>query len=193
LTPAVAHFYWERLRGARRVLDVGCGSGALGALKPADAEVHGLEISPVLVAGLTGYASGRVWDLNEDEPFPFSDGYFDAVVAKDILEHLQRPWRTVAEIHRVLRPGGLAMASVVSFRNRRVWSDYTHVRGFTRATAKQLFVDAGFKVPAVWRMGGVPASARLHAIHLVPTLLAIPLFDWIWTSSYELLAHKSRE
>jgi hypothetical protein len=53
-----------------------------------------------------------------------------------------------------------------------------------------MFVDAGFDVRDVWRMGGVPASARLNAIHLVPMVLAIPVFDWIWTSSYELLAEK---
>lgn len=193
MRPAVARFYWDQLGESQRVLDLGCGEGAIGALKPHNREVHGLEIRPELVVRLKGYASASVWDLDAPAPLPFADGHFDAVVAKDILEHLQRPWQTAAELHRVLRPGGIVLASVICHRSRRVWSDYTHVRGFTRATARQLFTDAGFEVPKVWRMGGVPASARLNAIHLVPKLLAIPPFDWIWTSSYELIAQKPLE
>lgn len=190
---AVARFYWGRLGNVTRVLDLGCGDGLIGALKPSGCEVHGLDLDRARVARLEGYASGTVWDLNDSRPLPFSTGYFDAVVAKDVLEHLNAPWRTVAEIHRVLRPGGRVMASVICYRGRRVWSDYTHVRGFTMTTAKQLFVDGGFGVQAVWRMGAVPASSRLNAIGLVPTLLAIPPFDWLWTSSYELLAEKPAE
>jgi SAM-dependent methyltransferase len=175
------------------VLDLGCGHGAIGALKPAGCEVHGLEISRMLVNGLEGYTSASVWDLDDPAQLPFTDGYFDAVVAKDILEHLQRPWLTIAEIRRVLRPGGVIIASVICHRGRRVWADYTHVRGFTEASARQLFVDGGFTVEAQWRMGGVPGSARLGAIHLVPTLLAFPPFDWMWTSSYELHARKPED
>ena len=193
MKPAVARFYWDQLGESRRVLDLGCGEGAIGALKPEHCEVHGLEISPVLVARLEGYASASVWNLDDPAPLPFADGQFDAVVAKDILEHLQRPWQTVAEIRRVLRPGGVVIASVICHRSRRVWSDYTHVRGFTEASARQLFSDVGFIVEQQWRMGGVPGSARLEAIHLVPTLLAIPFLDWIWTSSYELRARKPEE
>lgn len=193
MKPAVARFYWSRLGESQRVLDLGCGKGAIGALKPEHREVHGLDISAALVARLEGYASASVWNLDDDAPLPFADSQFDAVVAKDILEHLQRPWQTVAEIRRVLRPGGVVMASVICHRSRRVWSDYTHVRGFTEASARHLFSDKGFIVEGQWRMGGVPGSARLEAIHLVPTLLKIPVLDWVWTSSYELRAIKPHQ
>jgi SAM-dependent methyltransferase len=191
--PAVARFYWNQLGTSRRVLDLGCGDGAIGAFKPEHREVYGLDISPVLVARLEGYASASAWNLDEVAPLPFADGQFDAVVAKDILEHLQRPWQTVAEIRRVLRPGGVVMASVICHRSRRVWSDYTHVRGFTEASARQLFADADFIVEEQWRMGGVPGSARFEAIHLVRTLLESPFCDWMWTSSYEVRARKPHE
>jgi SAM-dependent methyltransferase len=187
---AVARFYWDQLGESNRVLDLGCGEGTIGALKPGNREVHGLEISPALVARLEGYASASVWNLDDAAPWPFADGQFDGVVAKDILEHLQRPWQTVAEIGRVLRPGGVVIVSVICHRSHRLWSDYTHVRGFTEASARRLFSDAGFVVEKQWRMGGVPWSARLEAIHLVPRVLAIPLFNWLWTSSYELRARK---
>jgi hypothetical protein len=51
---------------------------------------------------------------------------------------------------------------------------------------------AGFGVHAVWRIGGVPASARLYDIHLVPFVLAIPILDSIGTTSYEVIAKSSK-
>jgi len=187
---AVAGFYWSKLDGSRRVLDLGCGDGALGKHKPAGREVHGLEIDPRRVSQLSGYESAHVWDLDVEQSLPFPDEYFDGIVAKDILEHVQKPWVLLREVRRVLAPGGRVVASVICHRSRHVWADYTHVRGFTMSTARQLFSDAGFDVRAVWRMGGVPASARLNSVHLIPLLLTVPVFDWIWTSSYELLAEK---
>jgi SAM-dependent methyltransferase len=190
MRPAVARFYWRNLGEAGRVLDLGCGDGGLAAVKPAASELHALDINPELVRGLPGYESATRWDLDNDEPFPFPDAYFDAIVAKDILEHLQKPWNVLSRLSRVLRPGGIVLASVICYRSRRVWSDYTHVRGFTEKTAARLFEDAGFQIEKVWRMGGVPLSARLDVIHVIPAMLRIPPFDWVWTSSYELIARK---
>ena len=190
MRPAVARFYWSHLAGARLVLDLGCATGDLGRYKPEGTEVYGLEISPALVAQAAPYETVQVWDLDEQAPLPFADDHFDAVVAKDSLEHLQKPWRTVAEIRRVLKPGGLVMASVICYRSARLWSDYTHVRGFTMNSLRQMFADAGFQVLDAWRMGGVPLASRLNLIWLVPFLLTFPLLDWIWTSSYEIKAQR---
>jgi len=186
--PAVAHFYWSHLTGAKHVLDLGCASGDLGRYKPDGTEVWGLDLDRVLAAQAATYETAQVWDLEMPAPLPFPDAYFDAVVAKDILEHLQMPWRILAEVKRIMCPGGIILASVISYRNQRVWSDYTHVRGFTMESARQMFVDAGFQVLAVWRMGGVPLTSRFNLIWLVPYLLRFPPFDWIWTSSYEIKA-----
>lgn len=170
------------------MLDLGCASGDLGRYKPDGTEVWGLDLDRVLAAQAATYETAQVWDLEMPAPLPFPDAYFDAVVAKDILEHLQMPWRILAEVKRIMCPGGIILASVISYRNQRVWSDYTHVRGFTMESARQMFVDAGFQVLAVWRMGGVPLTSRFNLIWLVPYLLRFPPFDWIWTSSYEIKA-----
>jgi SAM-dependent methyltransferase len=187
---AVVHFYWSHLAGAKRVLDLGCATGDLGRYRPEDTEVYGLEVNPALVAQAAAYETVQVWDLDEQTLLPFPDDYFDAVVAKDVLEHLQRPWLLLAEVWRVLRPGGVVLASVISYRSRRVWSDYTHVRGFTVHSVRQMFTDAGFRVLDVWRMGGVPLTSRSSLIWLVPYLLRFPVFDWLWTSSFEIKARK---
>lgn len=183
---SVARFYWSHLPGAKRVLDLGCAFGDLGRCKPDGVEVYGLELNPALVAQAQQNEIAQVWDLEQPTPLPFPDAYFDAVVAKDLLEHLQKPWRTVAEIHRLLRPGGLVLASVPLPRGHRVWDDYTHVRGFTERALSQMFTDAGFEVIALWKMGGVPLTARLNLIRLVPWLLRISPLDWAYASSYEI-------
>jgi SAM-dependent methyltransferase len=190
LKPAVAHFYWSHLTGAKHVLDLGCASGDLGRHKPSGIVVRGMELNPVFVAQAQAYEDARQWDLDDPAPLPFDDACFDAVVAKDILEHLEKPWRTLAEIKRVLKPGGVVMASVICYRSARLWSDYTHVRGFTMNSLRQMFADAGFQVLDAWRMGGVPLASRLNLIWLVPFLLMFPPFDWLWTSSYEIKARR---
>jgi SAM-dependent methyltransferase len=190
MKPAVAGFYWEHIAGARRVLDIGCGAGDLGMYGPATSEVWGIEINRALVEQAKRFESVEVWDLDSPDPLPFGDVFFDAVVAKDVLEHLTRPWQVLREVRRVLKPGGIVLASVICHRGRRVWDDYTHVRGFTMRSARQMFGDAGFNVLDVWRMGGVPLSSRLKAIWLVPYVLRFPVFDWLWTSSYEIKARR---
>mgnify|MGYP000574849008 CR=1 FL=1 len=187
---AVAEFYWEQIPNSARVLDLGCASGDLGRFKPQNSQVFGLELNPQLVIEANQYENVQLWDLDSQEALPFPDGFFDAVVAKDILEHLQKPWRTLSEIKRVCRPGGIVLASVICERGGRTWSDYTHVRGFTMQSIRQMFTHAGFQVLGVWRMGGIPLSSRLGLIHFVPYLLRIPVLNWFWTSSYEIKARK---
>lgn len=187
---AVAEFYWKHIAGARRVLDIGCGTGDLGMYGPATSEVCGVEINPALVEQAKRFESVEVWDLDSPDSLPFADVFFDAVVAKDVLEHLARPWQVLREVRRVLKPGGIVLASVICHRSRRVWGDYTHVRGFTMRSVRQMFGDAGFEVLDAWRMGGVPLSSRLNVIGLVPYVLRFPVFDWLWTSSYEIKARR---
>ena len=190
MKPAVAQFYWSQLADATYVLDLGCGSGDLGRWKPSGTVVRGLELSPALVAQAQAHEDARQWDLDDPAPLPFEGQCFDAVVAKDILEHLQKPWRTLAEVRRVLKPGGIVLASVICHRSHCTWSDYTHVRGFTMHSVRQMFTDAGFQVVDVWRMGGVPLTSRLDLIWLVPYLLRVPPLGWLWTSSYEIKAQR---
>lgn len=187
----VANFYWSQLPGAKRVLDLGCAAGDLGRYKPAGVEIYGLDQNEAaLEQAAPYYEVVQGWDLDSAEALPFPDAYFEAVIAKDILEHLQKPWRTVAEMQRVVRPGGVVLASVITHRGRRTWSDYTHVRGFTRRSLRQMFSDSGFEVLTVRSMGSIPLMSRLNLIRFVPVLLRFPPLDWIWTSSYEIAARK---
>ncbi|MFI7613583.1 class I SAM-dependent methyltransferase [Nonomuraea terrae] len=99
----------------RQILDAGCGAGPLSAkLRDRGAVVTGIDASAGMLAiarrRLGDDADLRVVDLRD--PLPFADGAFDDVVASLVLHYLE-DWRpTLAEIRRVLRPGGRLIASV---------------------------------------------------------------------------------
>jgi SAM-dependent methyltransferase len=129
-------------------------------------------------------------DLANDR-LPYPDGFFQAVFAKDILEHLPRPWETLGEVRRVLEPGGRLIVSVPMEYPKVVWDDYTHVRGFTRRALRELLADAGLSVDRIRPMGAVPLAGRLHMIGAIPTLLRIPGMRQIFGRSWEAVGHRS--
>ncbi len=147
----------ERLPERGRLLDVGCGRGALGeALEAAGWQVWGVELD----AGAAGVARDRLTevlraDLCDTSAVEKALGStrFDALVFSDVLEHLYDP-RTILEAYlRLLRPGAWVAVSVpnaVVWSNRLSWlfgrveyadtgvMDRTHIRFFTFRTARRL-------------------------------------------------------
>jgi SAM-dependent methyltransferase len=106
----------------RRVLDLGCGAGRhLRFLAAAGHDAWGVDISPSALS-LTRLDRGRPvaprLALAEMTALPFADACFDAVVAIHVLYHGPRfeVERGVAEARRVLRPGGLLVATFLSTR-----------------------------------------------------------------------------
>ena len=103
-----------------RVLDIGCGLGAIDELlvsRFGAAAVVGIDIDPQLVAGLekriaaAGLAE-RISGLTVDGgPLPFPDQSFDVVFSKDSLVQIPDKTALFAEVRRVLRPGGRFIAS----------------------------------------------------------------------------------
>ena len=149
---------------ARRILEIGCGEGALAAAyrqrNPA-AHYTAVEIHPPSAA----VARGRVDRLIEADIETMSDaevgGPFDLALMGDVLEHLADPARMLARLHRLLAPGG---ALVVCVPNIAHWSalrelmsgrwpaqdsglfDRTHLRFFTRESLQEALQGAGFRV-----------------------------------------------
>ncbi|GAA4090582.1 class I SAM-dependent methyltransferase [Nonomuraea soli] len=98
-----------------RILDAGCGSGALAAeLRERGATVTGIDAS----AGMLAVARRRLGDDVElkvadlRDPLPFPDGAFDDVMASLVLHYLEDWGPTLAELRRILKPGGRLIASV---------------------------------------------------------------------------------
>jgi SAM-dependent methyltransferase len=186
----LAALYFREFGEARRILDVGCGTGGLGCHRPSpDIEIQGVDIDQGALQAAARFEIVQCVDL-DSSPLPHADASFDAVLAKDIFEHVQDPGGLAREIYRVTRPGGTLVASVVMAKPRAVWSDYTHVRGFTKHSAQLLLQDVGFVVRRVWRMGGVPLSNRLRLTRLLPHLLRAPVINQLYATSWEISAVK---
>lgn len=101
---------------AGRVLDIGSGSGGMLRLLRALGwtGLHGIEPDPAAatIARTTGadVRQGAVEDILPGYP----DGYFDAIVASMVIEHVIDPYAVMREIARALRPGGELLLSTVT-------------------------------------------------------------------------------
>ncbi|MFI8949725.1 class I SAM-dependent methyltransferase [Streptomyces sp. NPDC053750] len=170
----------------RRILDAGCGAGPLSAaLRDRGALVTGVDAS----AGMLALARQRLGDevplhrLDLGEPLPFADGAFDDVVASLVLHYLEDWGPTLAEMRRVLRPGGRLIASVdhpvVAYTLQDPRPDYFATTSYTfdwvfdgqrvpmRFWRKPLhamitaFTTAGFRLSVVSEPGPDPAARDL--------------------------------
>ncbi len=106
--------------GVQRALDAGCGTGAFllplaRRLAPQGATVIGLD----LAEGTLGQARAGVQAeglpvdciIGDVEALPFDDNSFDLVLANYMLYHVPNLERAIAELRRVLRPGGTLLAA----------------------------------------------------------------------------------
>ncbi|MBE9138715.1 3-demethylubiquinone-9 3-O-methyltransferase [Nodosilinea sp. LEGE 07088] len=98
---------WQGLR----VLDVGCGGGfTCEFLAQRQAQVWGLDQSANCIAAAQAHAGAEglpiayCWGVAED--LPFEAAGFDVVICVDVLEHVASPQDAIAEMSRVLKPGG---------------------------------------------------------------------------------------
>ena len=99
------------LTGAERALDVGAGTGALAhALAPHVREVVALEIDEAMAERARVDAPANVEVMVGDgEHLPFDDFSFDLAATLRTLHHTRRPELLIAELARVVRPGGLLL------------------------------------------------------------------------------------
>lgn len=97
----------QHLAGAARVLDVGAGEGQIARLAAAaGSAVVGVEPAWAQVEVAAERAGGPAYLRSAAETLPFPDASFDAVVACLVFEHVQGMDAAIAEVGRVLQPGG---------------------------------------------------------------------------------------
>ena len=145
---------------AARVLDVGCGSGdKLRYIRGHSGfETFGVDFSPQAVENANARGAGDV-RLTRGDRLPFDDNFFDAVMSWHSLEHHYSPTATMAEVFRVLRPGGYGIFAVPAAESvgLRVFKSYwgpleipRHLYYFTHEAMKRLVEGAGFRVEKVF-------------------------------------------
>lgn len=89
----------------RRVLEVGCGTGRFLAALAGRAKAWGVDPSPEMLAVARGRAHGAGLKLGTAEELPFKDAWFERAAMWLVVHLVDRP-RALAELRRVLEPGG---------------------------------------------------------------------------------------
>jgi 2-polyprenyl-6-hydroxyphenyl methylase/3-demethylubiquinone-9 3-methyltransferase len=103
----------------KAVLDLGCAGGFMAeALDDRGAQVTGIDPAADAIATARAHAAetGRSirYDTGVGEALPYPDASFDAVVCVDVLEHVADLSRVLAEVTRVLKPGGLFLFDTIN-------------------------------------------------------------------------------
>ena len=105
-----------------RVLEIGAGTG----WQARSLENHGYNVSAIDLTS-SEYRVNRVWPVTEydGKNIPFEDNTFDIVFSSNVLEHIPHIYEFQKEIHRVLKPNGVAL-HVLPSSSWRFWTNITY-------------------------------------------------------------------
>ena len=183
---------------ARRILDVGCGAGGLGAAfrrRNPVTELLAVEPDPALADQAAAHydAVYRI-DIEAVAP-PVAEGSLDALILGDVLEHLRDPWAVLRRDAPMLAEDGVLLACVPNLEH---WSfaarlltggwcyedqglfDRTHLRWFTKQGMQQALEQAGLLplevVPRIFDRDRATEFAR----RLAPALQALGVTEADW-------------
>jgi 2-polyprenyl-3-methyl-5-hydroxy-6-metoxy-1,4-benzoquinol methylase len=194
----------------KRVLDIGCSTGELGAniQRKLGAEVTGIEIDE----GMADVAKDRLNHVvvKDVESICLSDhfsvGYYDCVVFADVLEHLRDGWKVLASSVDLLRDTGVVIISIPNVRHystivnllfRGVWPyrergihDRTHLRFFTLKSIRDMCDGAALEIVAIKRHYRI--IERPHRCNRYARYVAMLLPKELLTFQYVIVAKKRR-
>lgn len=151
----------------KRVLDIGCAGGAMGAamLEGGATEVVGVEVVPE-AAKLAREKLTAVYqmDLEKLPELPYPDGHFDVITFADVLEHVRDPIAVLKHLRRYVKNDGAIVCSIPNVRHESVLLplvfngtfkyqdagilDRTHLRFFTLAEIHGFMRETGFEMQA---------------------------------------------
>ena len=174
-------FLRSHVTAGDRLLDLGCGDGSFAAsLLGLAGEVVGADVSGVALerAGRRAPAAALVL-LRDGEHLPFAAGAFDVVWAGETLEHVADVTGLLAEVRRVLAPGGTLLVTTPNLARLRVAAEAIagrpledrldprgdHLRFFTARTLRAALSGSGFTDVEVRVVDGLPLLRRaLHGV-----------------------------
>jgi ubiquinone/menaquinone biosynthesis C-methylase UbiE len=130
-----------------RILDVGCGTGALLHKLSEVGSAYGVDESEVALEFCHQSGLRRIARASAEQ-LPIADASFDVVTSLDVLEHLTNDTEAIREIHRVLVDRGLLILMVPAFQ--MLWTDRDdrlgHRRRYRRGELGSKLVRAGFDI-----------------------------------------------
>lgn len=184
------------LRQGERVLEIGCGSGALTEhIRALGCVVVGVEKEGGAAARAEAHCERMLVGDVEDMELDLREGSFDVLLLANVLEHLVNPVTTLLRLLRFLRPEGRVIAAIPnvahwSIRLRLLFGrfdyaesgilDRTHLHFYTLGTAREMLERAGLEIVESDIVPDVPLLrykrplARLNykVAHVLPGLFA---------------------
>ena len=137
------------------LLDIGCGAGFfLNIAKERGWNCHGLEILPEYIKyAKENFALENIRCESLDEPLTYDENTFDVITLWDLIEHLRNPLKSLKQINRVMKPGGLLVMWTPNVKNaifrKEKWIGYTtlpHLYFFSGDSLNNMLGKAGFKI-----------------------------------------------
>lgn len=142
--------------GRPRVLDVATGTGRVPLLLASDpaftGQVAALDLTPQMLyearrkEEMAAPATRALWHLAEAGNLPWRDDVFDLATCLEAIEYFPRPRRAIAELARVLRPGGTLLLSKWPDR----WARVLPGRAMTTTALRRELSRLGFADVRVW-------------------------------------------
>ncbi len=199
----------ERLpEGPARILDVGCGSGGLGAARARRAgwKLTGVEMDPFRAARAKergGYERILEGDLRTILPALAAEGArFDVMVFADVLEHLEEPAAALTAARALAAEGATLLAVVPNVGHLSLVRDLLlgrhdpvpaglcdagHLRWFTKASLAEALEEAGWNTIAIESAPGAPAPDAGPFLELAsgwPDIdrVSLATYQWIATA-----------
>ncbi len=162
-------------RGARRILDVGCGVGGFLTPLAALGDVHGCELDEASVGFCRELGRTNTFVAASDR-LPVPDASQDLVTLFDVLEHTPDDRAVLAEVRRVLRPGGHVVVSVPAYQFLFANNDRVahHYRRYTRGGLLTRLSQAGLDVRKATYVNVI-----LGAV-IIPTVLLLKLKEQLF-------------
>lgn len=150
-------FYLPYRGAGKRLLEVGCGTGAdLAWGRQLGWEVHGLELSESAVA--IAWQQGLDVQCSTFETANLAADWFDCIIMSQVLEHLYSPKSALQRCYQLLRCGGLLLIAVPKFDSwtRHAMGNYwpnllypIHLHHFSQPVLERMVREAGFQLREV--------------------------------------------
>ena len=173
---------WINNSETNNLLDLGCGNGSLTAMfanngitcSGTDFSESGIKIAQTAFPGVDFFQSAMHDELPNNQ-----HAKYDVVISVEVIEHLLLPRQLFNRAKEALKPNGflivttpfhgfwknIALALTNSFdKHWHPLRDHGHVKFFSESTLSQLFVEQGFEVIEIKRVGRIPIFARSMVI-----------------------------
>ena len=131
----------------KRILEIGFGSGETLFSFAADCEIFGIELSDSAIsharqrAYQLGFSCANFYHASEDATLPFTDGYFDIVIASHVIEHVGDDLKLLSEMHRIIRQDGIAILLIPI---NEKYLDPNHIHRYTPGEFDAITQKSGF-------------------------------------------------